>query len=167
MSKDEDSELARLLPGVRRLHSDKVGPYRDRARRQHSSPIRQAETPIRDHSSNFSGSSVESHFNSGLQIKLQRKLRQGAIRPQSSIDLHGCRQQEAIRLLEDFFDDARHRGDRMLLVIHGKGYRSEAEAVLKPLVHRWLAEQPAVLAWCPAQARDGGAGASYVYLRVN
>ena len=55
----------------------------------------------------------------------------------------------------------------MLLVIHGKGYRSETEAVLKPLVHRWLAEQPSVLAWCPAQARDGGAGASYVYLRVD
>lgn len=54
----------------------------------------------------------------------------------------------------------------MVLVIHGQGYRSQDEAVLKPLVQRWLATQPQVLGWCPAQARDGAAGASYIYLRT-
>jgi DNA-nicking Smr family endonuclease len=54
---------------------------------------------------------------------------------------------------------------RQILVIHGKGYNSEQEAILRPLVQRWLEEQQFVLAWCPAQPRDGGNGATYVYLR--
>ncbi|MCP4232040.1 MAG: Smr/MutS family protein, partial [Aestuariibacter sp.] len=43
--------------------------------------------------------------------------------------------------------------------------RSDKAAVLRPLVHHWLSQQNFVLAWCPAQPRDGGSGASYVYLR--
>ncbi len=58
-----------------------------------------------------------------------------------------------------------HRGYRMILIIHGQGYRSQSEAVLKPMVQRWLSEQSLVLAWCPANPRDGAGGASYVYLR--
>jgi DNA-nicking Smr family endonuclease len=100
-----------------------------------------------------------------MQVKLQRKIRQGRIRPESSVDLHGCRQAEALALLEDFLADALQRRCRMLLIVHGQGYRSSSEAVLKPLVKHWLSEQPQVLAWCPAQARDGAGGASYVYLR--
>ena len=108
----------------------------------------------------------DSHFHAGLQVKLQRKIRQGAIRPQTSIDLHGYRQAQALETLQEFLEDALQRRYRMVLVIHGQGYRSQAEAILKPLVQRWLAAQPLVLAWCPAQARDGAAGASYVYLRT-
>ena len=54
---------------------------------------------------------------------------------------------------------------RLVIIVHGQGYRSQNDAVLKPLVHRWLAAQGQVLAWCPAQPRDGAAGATYVYLR--
>ena len=67
--------------------------------------------------------------------------------------------------LRQFFDDALQRGLRLVIIIHGQGYRSKSDAVLKPLVQRWLASQTQVLAWCPAQPRDGAAGASYVYLR--
>jgi DNA-nicking Smr family endonuclease len=87
------------------------------------------------------------------------------IRPETRIDLHGCRQHEALEALEALLSDALQRGYRMVLIIHGQGYRSQSDAVLKPLVQRWLAKQPQVLAWCPALARDGAAGASYVYLR--
>lgn len=101
-----------------------------------------------------------------MQVKLQRKIRQGAIRPESTIDLHGYRQNEAIAMLEEFIADALQRRYRMILIVHGQGYRSPGEAVLKPLVQNWLEQQAEVLAWCPAQIRDGAAGASYVYLRV-
>ena len=40
----------------------------------------------------FLAGARDSHFNSGLQVKLQRKIRQGAIRPEASLDLHGYRQ---------------------------------------------------------------------------
>jgi DNA-nicking Smr family endonuclease len=165
MSADDDSEFARLLPGVKRLHSDRINRYQHRKPHQ---AVKRTE-PQQHHATyphlQASAASRDSHFNSGLQVKLQRKIRQGAMRPQATLDLHGCRQHEALALLEEFFANALQQRYRMLLIIHGQGYRSTSEAVLKPLLQRWLAEQSQVLAWCPAQVRDGAGGASYVYLR--
>ena len=165
MSADDDSEFARLLKGVKRLHSDRINLYQQRKPRQ---PVKNNQ-PQQDYAMDpglpASATPRDSHFNSGLQVKLQRKIRQGAIRPESTLDLHGCRQHEALALLAEFIADALQRRYRMLLIIHGQGYRSPSEAVLKPLLQRWLAEQPQVLAWCPAQVRDGAGGATYVYLR--
>lgn len=169
MSADDDSEMARLIPGVKRLQSDRVNLYQQRERARPIARMQQApqDRLARHHSGSPStpSSVQDSHFNPGLQVKLQRKIRQGSIRPQSSIDLHGCRQGEALAILEEFLADALQRRLRMILIIHGQGFRSSTEAVLKPLVKHWLSEQLQVLAWCPAQARDGAGGASYVYLR--
>jgi DNA-nicking Smr family endonuclease len=165
LSTDDESEMDRLIPGVKRLHNDRINVYRQRPPAVHKTRSRQAPLDPPSVSTAASRPVGNSHFNSGLQIKLQRKIRQGAIRPDSSIDLHGYRQAEALGALQDFLDDALHQSYRMLLIIHGQGYRSQSDAVLKPLVQRWLSEQHQVLAWCPAQPRDGAAGASYVYLR--
>jgi len=162
---DDESELSRLLPGVKRLHSDRINLYQQR---QPTTPARKSNPRPVDSSAGFyetSPGAQDSYFNSGLQVKLQRKIRQGGIRPEDSIDLHGYRQAEALLELEEFMSQAIQRRYRMILIIHGQGYRSASEAVLKPLVQRWLSEQAQVLAWCPAQLRDGAAGASYVYLR--
>jgi len=165
LSTDDESEMDRLIPGVKRLHNDRVNLYRQRP--PVAQPARSRSFPPDPPriSSGPSRPAGDSHFNSGLQARLQRKIRQGAVRPESSIDLHGYRQAEALEVLEDFLEDALQRRYRMLLVIHGQGFRSQSDAVLKPLVQRWLSEQYQVLAWCPAQPRDGAAGASYVYLR--
>jgi DNA-nicking Smr family endonuclease len=165
MSTDDDSEFARLLTGVKRLHSDRINHYRQRKPQQ---PVKKSQ-PHQDYAVEShlptTATPRDSYFHSGLQVKLQRRIRQGAIRPQATLDLHGYRQREAIAQLEEFFADALQRRYRMLLVIHGQGYRSASEAVLKPLLQRWLSQQSQVLAWCPAQLRDGAGGASYVYLR--
>jgi DNA-nicking Smr family endonuclease len=165
MSDDDDSELARLLPGVKRLQSDRINVY------QQAKPVKESRKqaprrvePVFSYS-DATAAGDDSYFNSGLQVKLQRKIRQGAIRPEASIDLHGYRQTQALPELEEFMSQVLQRRCRMILIIHGQGYRSQTEAVLKPLVQRWLSEQSEVLAWCPAQPRDGAAGASYVYLR--
>jgi len=165
MNDDDESEFARLIPGVKRLHNDRINVYPQRGPKK--SPPRAKSRGI-DRDAAFPAESTAAHdtrFHSGLQKKLQRKIRQGLIRPETSIDLHGYRQAEALEALEEFFDAALRRRLRMVLVIHGQGYRSHNDAILKPLVQRWLAHQSQVLAWCPAQARDGAAGASYVYLR--
>ena len=165
MSADDDSELARLLPGVKRLRSDRINVYQQRKTTPttRKAPARQVEAPVAY--AEVSVGARESHFDSGLQVKLRRKIRQGAIRPEASLDLHGYRQSEALSELEDFMSQAMHGSYRMILIIHGQGYRSQSEAVLKPMVQRWLSEQTQVLAWCPANPRDGAGGASYVYLR--
>jgi DNA-nicking Smr family endonuclease len=165
MSEDDESEFARLLPGVKRLRNDRVNVYRQRAPKKSSARV--THQAIGEHSE-FPVESIPARdtcFNSGLQKKLQRKIKQGVLRLESSIDLHGYRQNEALEALEIFIAEALQRRMRMVLVIHGQGYRSQSDAILKPLVQRWLATQSQVLAWCPAQARDGAAGASYVYLR--
>jgi DNA-nicking Smr family endonuclease len=165
MSADDDSEFARLLTGVKRLHSDRINHYQQRKPRQPPNKAGPQQDYAADPQLAASAVARDSHFHSGLQVKLQRRIRQGAIRPQATLDLHGYRQHEALAQLEEFIADALQRRYRMLLVIHGQGYRSPSEAVLKPLLQRWLAQHSQVLAWCPAQLRDGAGGASYVYLR--
>ena len=165
MNDDDDSEFASLMTGVKRLHSDRINVYRHRGHKKFvpRNHDHKAATPA-----NFPSVSTparDSHFNSGMQTKLQRRIRQGQIRPEASLDLHGYRQHEAEQTLAQFIEHALQQGMRMVIVIHGQGYRSQSDAVIKPLVQRWLACQPGVLAWCPAQPRDGAAGASYVYLR--
>jgi len=81
------------------------------------------------------------------------------------LDLHGHRQHEALQELELFMQYATNSHARLLLIIHGKGFNSQSGAVLRPLVQHWLSEQNRVLAYCPAQIKDGGTGASYAYLK--
>ena len=163
MADDDSSEFARLFPGVKRMRQDRVNLYREREHKSFDS-VNPAVDPASPGTAP-STAAAPSHFNPGLQKKLQRRIRRGEIRPQSSLDLHGCRQQQALGLLREFVGDALARNLRMLLIVHGQGLRSQHDAVLKPLVLGWLAQQPQVLAWCPAQPRDGAAGATYVYLR--
>ena len=164
MKDDDESEFARLIPGVKRLRNDRINVYQHRTRKQ---PLPATRIELENWRAQPSESQPahSTHFNPGLQKKLQRKIRQGLIRPEASLDLHGYRQAEALKALDDLLNDALRRGMRMVLIIHGQGFRSQSDAVLKPLVQRWLANQSQVLAWCPAQARDGAAGASYAYLR--
>ena len=167
MNDDDESEFARLLPGVKRLHNDKINVYPHRESKK-TTP-RKTRQEI-DRQIDYPAESLparDTQFNAGLQKKLQRKIKQGVIRPESSIDLHGYRQTDALEALHTFIAESVQRQHRMVLVIHGQGYRSQSDAVLKPLVQRWLTTQPQILAWCPAQARDGAAGASYVYLRTS
>ena len=82
------------------------------------------------------------------------------------LDLHGFRQHEAVAALQALIKESMRTRARFLLIIHGKGYRSKNEAILRPMVHYWLSEQNTVMAYCPAQAKDGGSGASYAYLKT-
>lgn len=165
MNDDDKADFGGMIPGVRRLRNDRVNLYRQRESRPFA-PRAPARGGAADPDPLVMPEPARSaHFNPGLQKKLQRRIRQGQIRPQDSLDLHGYRQAEAIDALEEFIGRALRAGYRMVIIVHGQGYRSPTGAVLKPLVHRWLANRAEVLAWCPAQPQDGAAGASYVYLR--
>jgi DNA-nicking Smr family endonuclease len=166
MKDDDESEFASMIPGVKRLRNDRINVYQHQHRaRKQPLPARRIEQDESRAQPSESQPARDTQFNTGLQKKLQRKIRQGLIRPEASLDLHGFRQTDALDALEGLLNDARRHGMRMILIIHGQGFRSQNDAVLKPLVQRWLANQPEVLAWCPALSRDGAAGASYVYLR--
>ena len=105
------------------------------------------------------------------------RLRRGMIVPDSKLDLHGLTESAAHRALWSFLQTAHKRGDRLVLVVTGKGARASAEAfdleprsrgVLKTMVPRWLGEPQfarLIADLRGAHRRHGGEGALYVYLR--
>jgi DNA-nicking Smr family endonuclease len=111
-----------------------------------------------------------------LEKRLKRRLSRGGAQPDDVIDLHGMTEAEAHRALRGFLVHAQGRGDRLALVITGKGeYRGEASplwsqqpGVLRRLTPHWLRAsdlRPIVIGFEEAGRGHGGAGALYVRLR--
>lgn len=108
---------------------------------------------------------ILSFCRSGVQNKLFSQLRTGKLPVEDVVDLHGLTVKEARAYLIDFLQHCEQRDIRSVIIIHGKGFRSQAKPVIKPMVNRWLRETGRVLAFHSAQPRDGGTGAVYVLLK--
>ncbi len=114
----------------------------------------------------------------GAQIdrRTEEKIRRGKMDTDARIDLHGHTQERAYDALRDFITASHRRGLRCVLVITGKG-RSGVnddnewrfnDGVLRARLPEWLSMPPLstlTLKYFPAQPKDGGDGAFYVYLR--
>ena len=108
-----------------------------------------------------------------LERKLKRDLarRRGGV--DGALDLHGLNQAEAHHALRGFLVDAQARGDRLVIVVTGKGARGASSwidepGVLRRLAPHWLRAadmRPFVLGFEEANRVHGGAGALYVRLR--
>lgn len=101
----------------------------------------------------------------GLQQRTFQDLRRGRLAIDMDLDLHGLTAKLAQKELEDFFQFCHRHRYKCVLIIHGKGYGSENQPVLKRLVDVWLREREDVLAFCSATSRDGGTGACYALLK--
>lgn len=98
-----------------------------------------------------------------------RRLRRGGFPVDGSLDLHGLSAAESRTALEAFLRDKRARGERCVLVVHGKGAHSPAGiGILRGEMSAWLSQaSPSVhvAAFTTALDSDGGEGAVYVLLR--
>jgi DNA-nicking Smr family endonuclease len=98
-----------------------------------------------------------------------RKLRRGLVPIDARLDLHGHRATEAQAALGKFLGEKRARGERCVLVVHGKGEHSPGgHGVLRGEISAWLSQGRAsehVAAFVTATDHDGGEGAMYVLLR--
>jgi DNA-nicking Smr family endonuclease len=98
-----------------------------------------------------------------------RKLRRGLLPIDARIDLHGKRSADARAEVAAFLRDKRARGERCVLIVHGKGEHSPGGmGVLRGEVAAWLSQSAAsehVAAFATATENDGGEGAIYVLLR--
>jgi DNA-nicking Smr family endonuclease len=102
----------------------------------------------------------------GIGSDIIRKLRRGEWVIQDEVDLHGARRDEAREMVAEFLRTSIKRGLRCVRVIHGKGLGSAGgQPILKARVRSWLMQKDEVLAFCQAQAKDGGSGALIVLLR--
>lgn len=168
-SDEDDAGLMHSLPGIRKLEFDRVDLHQQKPRAsiRIRKPPAAADAALLAQldSSSVSHFASEQWFQHGIQKKLQKKIRMGLINIGATLDLHGYRQQKALAELEDFIQQALQTKLKFLLIIHGKGVRSQSRAKLRPMVQLWLQQHPDVLAYCPAQEKDGGYGASYVYLK--
>lgn len=105
----------------------------------------------------------------GVSRKTLRDLAAGRPAPEATLDLHRRTAAAARDRLTRFVADSRASGARAVLVITGKAERSPGPERLRDLVPDWLCGplSGAVLAFTPARAEHGGAGALYVLLRAS
>lgn len=97
-----------------------------------------------------------------------RQLKKGIIRVDRQLDLHGLTREEALIALPRFLRNARHHGEKAVLVITGKGINSPEEPVLQQAIAAWLrdAGKEHVVEFAPAPREMGGSGAFVVFLRA-
>lgn len=95
------------------------------------------------------------------------RLKRGKLPIERRLDLHGLRQEEARARLDEFLADAQGAGKRCVLVITGKGAGREGGVMRQNLPH-WLnlpSNRARLVAFAPAQPKDGGHGAYYLLLK--
>ena len=111
-----------------------------------------------------------------MDAKAFGRMTRGKLSPEARIDLHGLTLAEAHPELTHFILNAHAQGQRLVLVITGKGKAREDHGIpqrigaLRHQVPHWLRMAPLgalVLQVTDAHLRHGGAGACYVYLRRN
>jgi DNA-nicking Smr family endonuclease len=104
----------------------------------------------------------------GVTPDIARKLRRGMFPIDGRLDLHGVSAANAPRVLEKFLAEQRARGERCVLVIHGKGSHSPGQVgILRGEMAAWLSQgspSASVAAFATASDADGGEGATYVLL---
>jgi DNA-nicking Smr family endonuclease len=174
---EEDQQFFRNeVADVRPLKSDKRV---DAPKKQHTAKPRRSFTHFSEDEPNMTSvfsdpdlrdievEDVLFYARSGIQQKVQRKLRRGELDVEDELDLHGYTVAESKSAIIDFIEECKRRHIRYIRIIHGKGYRSEQKVpVLKTHVAYWLPQHKDVLAFASARPADGGTGALYVILKA-
>jgi DNA-nicking Smr family endonuclease len=110
-----------------------------------------------------------------IERRLKRDLSRGRAAIDGALDLHGLTQAEAHQALRGFLRHSQARGERLVIIVTGKGGASDEfggwpneRGVLKRLTPQWLREhdlRSVVLGFEEAGRAHGGSGALYVRLR--
>ncbi len=172
-SDDEDFSFQEAIKGVKPLKNDRIDLYAHnrntrpfREKNDYSEPEQSSSLSDDWETANVTGEEFIFFARSGVQLKLQKQLRQGKLAIEDHHDLHGLTSDDARDVLQAFIQFAQQRQMRCVLLVHGKGYRANSEQpVLKNKVNSWLRQHPDVLAFSSAQPRDGGTGAVYILIR--
>lgn len=140
-------------------------------------PVAQRLTPFQIGAKSVTSPAVIAAPPAPVQMdrKAYDRLRRGKLTPDAKIDLHGMTLSQAHPALIGFIMQCHARGDRLVLVITGKGRTAPGDGpiprrqgALKQDVPHWLRSmplRPLVLELREAHRRHGGEGALYVYLR--
>lgn len=105
--------------------------------------------------------------------RMDRRAGRGRLPIEATLDLHGHTQTTAKTMLLNFLQEAGRRRYRCVLVITGKGARSNRghgaqHGVLRAKIGEWVAEdmfRELIVRISRAHSRHGGEGAYYIFLR--
>ncbi|MGY3570466.1 DNA endonuclease SmrA [Vibrio paucivorans] len=101
----------------------------------------------------------------GVQEGVYRKLRLGKYPIQAKLDLHRRTLKEARDDVVGFLKQCIQLDIRTVLIVHGRGEKSNPPALMKSYVASWLNQIKDVQCVHSAQRFHGGTGAVYVLLR--
>lgn len=104
----------------------------------------------------------------GIDRKSAMKMDKGEMRPDIEVDLHGMTREDAFNKVKSVISQAYIAGQRMVLVITGKGVKTEYKSVLRDELPSWLNHEsirPMIVRYSAAAIKDGGSGAFYVLIR--
>lgn len=106
----------------------------------------------------------------GIDRRTARRLSQGQIPIEATLDLHGMSREKAHEALGAFLTRAAEEQKRCILVITGKGRMSVegSQGVLRKELPHWLELPPCrekVISFTQAKPHHGGDGAFYILLR--
>ncbi|PHS71281.1 MAG: DNA mismatch repair protein MutS [Cycloclasticus sp.] len=170
-SSNNDSDLFKQSMGdVKPLNSDNQNTLDNKPKpkpiKKHFSEQSAHNEITCESTNNIQSDDILFYAQHGIQNKTIRQLKRGAIPIDDKVDLHGLNKQEATNMLQEFLAYQIEQRQRCILLIHGKGIGSlNNRPTLKNLVFNILKNEPTVLAFSSAQARDGGTGALYVLLK--
>lgn len=118
-----------------------------------------------DHATMLKPDDIIEFKRSGVQDGVYRKLRLGKYPIQARLDLHKKTLKEARDEIVKFLRQCLRMDIRTVIIIHGKGERSNPPAMMKSYTASWLIQMSDVLSIHSAQRFHGGTGAVYVMLK--
>jgi len=95
----------------------------------------------------------------------EQRRRLSHSQPDAVLDIHGLTDEKAWLTLDYFFSMAKDNSFKKLRIIHGKGNRSQGEAVLKRTVRSFIEQCPYAGESGYEKAANGGTGATWVFLK--
>ena len=176
MQDDDFSLFKSEMRGVKPLKYDRADTGKPKPDRAHLATLRQAATQrvetikvdgLSDQFVIDVGAEDELYWaREGVQEGQMRKLKQGQVGFEGSLDLHGMKVEQARDTLWEFIAEAVRREIRCVRVTHGKAARLDGKRpLIKSHVNTWLRQHPQVLGFASCLPRHGGTGALYVLLR--
>lgn len=108
---------------------------------------------------------VMAYKRAGVQEGVFRKLRLGKYDIHARLDLHKMSLEKARDEILRFLKQCQRMDIRTVVIVHGKGERSNPPAMMKSYVCQWLQQISDVLCYHSALRHQGGSGALYVMLK--
>ncbi len=101
----------------------------------------------------------------GVQDGVYKKMRLGKYPIQARLDLHRKTLKQARDEVVAFVNQCMRMDIRTVIIVHGKGERSNPPALMKSFVAHWLTQMKEVQCIHSAQRFHGGTGALYVLFK--